>query len=539
MNSYDDVIERKAVDTSGQLGSLYDALRDRVTNKPTISGLDNLSFQPISECHVATGAAMQFLKEIKFDDTLLQNLLLGMIEPKGVSTLVDYHGPIDEHTHFLHYLYKHKEESFDIATQQIERIVIPPHNLNTATHTITKIVWGFEILCIIQNPDHQCTKSIRDLLNRLSLQLRNCNANLQLSPDDKCLIEKLSNVTMFGTERCFDNRTMSLSRILDELPTWPQNHMVYHQPLFYTICPLNLIYPNLHFPKWCRLSQQDQEDIRAIEPELICLHKLIVDLKRTFKNLPQSIVHLRVDRCANYITNEYHNILRRCEGSQEAIRDLLVSSRQGFCSYKDIYNRIFNRGSSSGDQGIKQLSDDAERWFKKIELIEKLNNDQVNYSDVLNIVKSQTTKFSLEDIFNQLEHHFSTQYDSVILWYSNDRLKREKSSEWEKIYQDLLVRKQQIPLIYVDFTDNHSRLNDFHTIRLTREPKSSSDLHQGKSLDSICVNLLYNPLYFSTLLRPLNSFVLIKFRSTFHITTTRTITIARTKMPIVITTTQN
>ena len=106
MNSSNDIIERKVIDTNGRLGSHYDVIRDRLVSDVTISGIENPTFQPTSECCVLSSTdsndVIHLLQAIKFDDALLHSLLFGIIQPSGISSLVTYDQPINEHIRFLY-----------------------------------------------------------------------------------------------------------------------------------------------------------------------------------------------------------------------------------------------------------------------------------------------------------------------------------------------------------------------------------------------------------------------------------------------------
>ncbi|CAF4679077.1 unnamed protein product, partial [Rotaria sp. Silwood2] len=60
--------------------------------------------------------------------------------------------------------------------------------------------------------------------------------------------------------------------------------------------------------------------------------------------------------------------------------------------------------------------------------------------------------------------------DSVILWYSSDRLKREQEDRWQQIDQELTSERQhveqRIELVYVDFTYFKEKLENFTIVRL-------------------------------------------------------------------------
>ncbi|CAF4379223.1 unnamed protein product [Rotaria sordida] len=97
-------IQRKAVDASGRLGSLYDASSDTLLKCCRVKKLENTQFHKDSICQVFQGTqinnVIHLLKAIKFDDALLQSILFGMVRPFGISSVINYNQPINNNTHF-------------------------------------------------------------------------------------------------------------------------------------------------------------------------------------------------------------------------------------------------------------------------------------------------------------------------------------------------------------------------------------------------------------------------------------------------------
>ncbi|CAF4959962.1 unnamed protein product, partial [Rotaria sp. Silwood1] len=144
MASVEHSIERKAIDVSGRLGSFYDQSSDAFVGYCSVQNLENSKDSIDSACQIFRGThinnAIDVLKAIKFHDALLQSILFGLVKPSGISSVINYNGPIDEYTLFLYDTYKHREEKLGAITdRKAHRTISPPSDLNNATHMVTEI----------------------------------------------------------------------------------------------------------------------------------------------------------------------------------------------------------------------------------------------------------------------------------------------------------------------------------------------------------------------------------------------------------------
>ncbi|CAF3774286.1 unnamed protein product [Rotaria sordida] len=162
-------------------------------------------------------------------DDLQQSILLCMVNPSGVCSLVNHNQSIHDNSRFLYYSYRSKEEELNFTAGNVDQIIRPPSSTR-ATHMITKIVWGIEILCIIPISNDQSVKTVDNLLESISNRLQNSKGNLVLSDIEKRQIAELINVTIYGSETCVNNPNTPLLVILNKLQEW-QKYEHFHHPL--------------------------------------------------------------------------------------------------------------------------------------------------------------------------------------------------------------------------------------------------------------------------------------------------------------------
>jgi len=206
-----------------------------------------------------------------------------------------------------------------------------------------------------------------------------------------------------------------------------------------------------------------------------------------FKNLPKNLPNLKVNECLKDIPDQFGVLLSKYEEFRTKLRTILIDVRRGTCEPIQINNVIFDKHYSSLRRpAIDMFHSDVKKSFRKIKLIERLNDDKITYTNVLDILQCQSIPLTLQDIDELLQDYFSEKYTSAILWYSSDRLKREKKDEWKKIYQKLTSERQQqathqIPLIYVDFSQCRQKLEDFDTKRLPIQSPSENRHNHPRS----------------------------------------------------------
>jgi hypothetical protein len=472
MESCPDAIKRKAVNVLGRLGALYDAYSDRLFKETRVKSVANAQFHQHSTCQVLSGAQwngiINLLKAIKFDDALLQSILLGMIKPSGISSFIDYNQPVDENTRFLYYSYTSREETLCVTAGIADQIVSLPSDLTNSTHMVTKIQWGFEILCVIKNPNHQSADEIERLLYKIAVQLQDCDQSLELNDEEKHQISELSNVTVFGSEKCVDSPNTPLITILTKLRDW-QSTKSFHYPLHYTLYPLSWLLNGKPFSERSIMLDQNNSDIAQMEHIIIRVRGSVKDLQQLFEKLPKNVSNSTTDRQLKRVTDEFAILLKTYEEFRNNLGRMLFNVRRGICKSTEI-NKIISdeRYSCLRKPATDVFYQDAERFVTKMKLIDRCNNDRIQYINAFDVLQYSSLHLTIGDIDETFVRYFSNKDGSTSIWYSSDRLARERATEWEQTYQQLLSERQQptqkISLIYADFSQCQYRLNDF-TIR--------------------------------------------------------------------------
>ncbi|CAF4825151.1 unnamed protein product, partial [Rotaria sp. Silwood2] len=282
-------IERKVIEASGRLGSLYDASTDNLIDRHAVQKVERKIPRRRSICRLLLGDQskdlISFLKDIDFDDAIRQSICLQMVTPNGISRLIEYNQPIDENTRFLYYSYRARKEWLDVTAHQTNRIVAAPSLPTEATHMITKILWGFEVLCIIQILKNEFANPVDRLLHHICDQLQDNRIPVKLSSNDRQLINQLNNIIVYGSETCVNQSNISLLTVLTRIQDWQKDSNV-HQPLIYTMQPLRWLYNNPQFDVPCTFPRPDNPHTARIENVINRINNQITDLGKIFLNLP-------------------------------------------------------------------------------------------------------------------------------------------------------------------------------------------------------------------------------------------------------------
>ncbi|CAF4333694.1 unnamed protein product, partial [Rotaria sp. Silwood2] len=478
-------IERKVIDASGRLDSLYDASTDNLVDRHSARSIEIKTPRQRSVCRLFSGDQSRelnsFLRDIDFDDAIRQSICLQMVTPSGVGRLIEYNRPINEKTRFLYYSYRDRKEKLNIKALKADKIVGAPRDPTKASHMITKILWGIEILCIIQIPNNQSVNAIDHVLLNICNQLKNNQIPIQLNDTDRRLINQLTDTTVFGSETCVDSSNTSISTVLTRIYDW-QNDRNLQQPLMYTMQPLRWLYSGPQFSDPYSLPNPTDPHIARIEMVINRIRNQIKDLTDIIHNLPINFSDATLNQRLKDVQQQYRFILDSQENLQDRLQRVLADVRRQRVRPLVLDNIIVDlRYECLRKTEMEKFRTNIQRLYNKSILIKKLKNNQIEYINALDIRPNQTVKMTINDTDVLLKRAYSNENFPVILWHSSDRLERIQQDRWQQIYQELTLERQhaaqRINLIYIDFTYFEERLENSIIVRLplTETPKNYHD----------------------------------------------------------------
>ncbi|CAF4343230.1 unnamed protein product [Rotaria sp. Silwood2] len=486
-------IERKVVDTSGRLGSLYDASTDTLIERHSPQETKSKLLDEPFVCRLFSGnesrELIDFLRYVGFDDAMQQSICLQMVKPQGISRLIEYNQSVNENTRFLYYSYRHREEKQKCKCRQANTtnpaLLIPTES----TYKIKKIIWGIEILFIIQIEKNQPIDTIHQILLYICQQLGSNYLPIQLHNNDRRLIDQLTNITVYGSETCVDPHSTSMLSTLTRIQDW-QSNLNFHQPLIYTMEKLRRHNDGSSNSEVDHLRRSDDFAITEVNIIINPLNSRIKNITQNFQNLPKSFSSITLNQCLEDLQQQYRSVLVSQNNLLECFREEVVNIRRQ-CQRSIVLNNILKnqRYECLAKTEMENFQNIIQQLLNKSKFLETLNEDQIQYINANDIRSNKKILTTISDVDTILERTYFN--DNVILWYSSDNMKLEREDEWRQTYQELLLElprcEPRRKLIYVDFSDFEQKLEYFKIVRF---PSTIHNDDKSTSLPPIEINVL-------------------------------------------------
>lgn len=465
-------IKRKVIDIRGRLGSLYDSTTDVLIDQYSVERFKTKQPNKRHACEIFRGNnqskdPVNYLEFIGFNRELQQSIRHQRMPISGVARIIEYNQSITSNTRFFYYSYHHLTDELNVQARKAHEIVSPPQGSTDADYMITKIEWGFEILCIIQISQHISHEIVDQLLFRIRSRLKLNQLPIDLDENDRRIIDQLNNITIFGTETCLDDSYTPLHIILDRISIW-QNDDKIHRPLIYTMQPLRWLFGAQIDRRPVAQSLESRKQIDNIYKYLQRIDNQLKDLSQMLYRLPRKFPSEILNQRLRTFQQHYQLLINTQKDLEQHVQNIILDVRKQRVSSTALNQLINNLDYHCLQQSeIICFRTDVTRLLNKAQFIDELNKDgfeYINAFDIGSITHGSTVTIEIIDAV--LRQKFSRENNPVILWYTGDRLKREHATKWREIYEHLLIERQRTRLIYVDFTQCQQRLEKQLIIRL-------------------------------------------------------------------------
>lgn len=467
-------IKTKVVDIRGRLGSLYDTTTNVLIDEHSSRRYQTKSIS-YHKCEVFTGANLKnpisFLGRLEFSPDLQQSIRHQRVPISGVARVAEYNQPITENTRFFYYCCCTTKDKLEVKARKAHEVVPPPQGPTDADYMITKIEWGFEILCVIQIPQRVSVQAVDQLLLRIRSQLKHNQLPVRFDDNDRRIINQLDNITIFGTETCINDPYTSLHTVLGGIRNWQHNDNL-HQPIIYTMQPLRWLYGRQTNPTPVRPPSNSTEPIKQAKNYMQRINDQIEDINKMFYRIPGKFPSNVLNQRLKTLQQNYQSILDRQEELDERIQKTIVDINRRQTSPGELKAHInSSRFQCLQLTEINNFRIEVERLLNKAKLIDELKKDRIEYINAFDVGSERENATATNEAIDAiLRRDFSRENGVVILWYSGDRLKREDADKWKQIHGHLLATRQRASqrtrLIYVDFTQCKQRLEDQCIVRL-------------------------------------------------------------------------
>lgn len=462
------IIERKAVDTAGRLGTAYDASCDKVVAINDMKRHQVTVSNKHSTCEIFPGHKstdiIDYLKKMNFDDAIRQSLLLEMIQPSGVSSVISYDGPINENTRFLYYLYRHKTEKLNLTNENATKILSRSQYFAPSTHVITEIQWGIEILCVIQIPNEKPVEIVDNLLHSISQRLNNNKHKFILKDGERMQIKQLKNVNIYISKDYMKTSNQPLEAVLTELPGWLEREFIFHQPLVYTMHALKWLFKDNVFTEMNDFTDSMNDFIERIQFMSRYINITIRESDALLKKCSEKLLILKLNERLKGFQSEFSALSKTQGRFLKDCQTTVITLRRNALKLERTNGNKLEQSYDSLKTELDVFFKCLEQQWNKVLLLEKLSEDLIDYKDLSEILPRTPKSKTFEEIHAALRSHFVENKTSVILFYSSNQLKQGNEDKWKEKYRQFLLKKQNsteaTTLIYVDFIQYEQILQD-------------------------------------------------------------------------------
>ncbi|CAF4073751.1 unnamed protein product [Rotaria sordida] len=443
-------IKRTAIDSYGRLGSLYDGCQDQLLGILDITFERSLiQLYDKTQCILEKGEKnykRNLLELINIDEQLRLSLLLNLTSKSGIATIIDYPYIINEYTRILHYSYIHQEERFPDEIEKIRERLESCLIKTNATHIITGISWGIDIVIILQLPSDDNIVSMIDIvLEKYRAYLNgDCN-DFKLTRDDVNSYKHIIDTKVYSNIPAITEMT-TLHNIFHSISHLKTDNTQYQQ-LYYILYPIsNSSYKYLDSIKNIRFEQYLYELSTSMKIIEIYFNKDILNLlcghfKERFSNAYKQWLNLK---------NEYINLIER-------LSKLVIEIRCGQ-KHTSTLDRILNHAAQIIlKNNIFDLCEDLTDLYNKGYLITNLNHQNIQYC---NVIERKIDKNDNEDT---LKHKLIIDEHIDRILCSNDLLNKNNPIKFKKLCNNLIDEFKnniKLHLIYADFSYCTYELHD-------------------------------------------------------------------------------
>ncbi|CAF4222296.1 unnamed protein product [Rotaria sp. Silwood2] len=496
MHIFTETITRTAIDISGRLGSLYNGWRDQILGVLDISTMKTSIIRnqsvlcKIQRCE--TNESPNLARMIGIEDELRLSALLNFVSNIGISSIIDYPHSINKYTRCFRYHYlDHKEHLFN-DPNQVEKSKETLLSDSSATHIITEISLGIDIVVILQlPPDDKLANDIDAALEKIRDHLQNSSKIMIIASDVERLFDRILFTTVYSNifKLVQMNKFLDLCRNLNQFKKNP----IDCELLRYRLSPIKWFFPE-YTGEVIRYSPLESELRDIFESDL--LQSSIV-LKQTCSRLDENTRRLLQKHLASQLL-EAHRLYSQGKVYHEDVvrrlQSLIVTIRSGQEISADIAQIFRDEPYIIWRKTIDDLNMYTSHLQSKANMINELQRLRFEYCNALDR--------GIQDSDDQtiIEQKLGRYEQPQRFLCSTDILNNTNPSQWNYLRNQLIRERngnEKIRLIYVDFSYCTFKLAETVILDSSLTPPSSprtstqsASLLPSSTLDIINILLL-------------------------------------------------
>jgi GTP-binding protein EngB required for normal cell division len=497
------IIQRRAVDSSGRIGSLYDANLDCLLSQLSAIAWDSsIKLYNSVRCELIIGSidkSQNLLKMIGIDDDLRLNIRLNVRPGNGIAAVINHPSPVGKYTRFLYFFYINREERLlDDPTKAKKSLKLLAHQA-TATHIITDVTFGIDIVVVLQlSHKGKVAADIDIVLEKIRARLANFNDTSDFIEDDLNILEKITETKAYSNASEL-TKMASLLQICQYINGCKKKPDAY-PPVNYTLQPIEWLYPMEHGSNSSYISLKTG-DSDYVEKHLISLSNRVKQLKYSLREdiISQHFEHLKEQ--ADVMQIQWQNVKKAYEAELERLRGFIFDIHNGKKRASDIDQALREGQQLALNDSIREMEQQINNLKEKGKFIIDLQNE---YCDYYNVAQHNRDKDVDEETLKQ-KLIDDDEYSLTLC--SSDTLRNGKPEIWDDFYGQLSGKRQKNPnlrLRYADFSYCAFQLRK--TVILTNKQQKKNELVEQNILllgesgvgKSTFVNAFVNYLKFKT-----------------------------------------
>ncbi|CAF4911032.1 unnamed protein product [Rotaria sp. Silwood1] len=479
--SSSDIIKRKAINAFGYLSSLYDGYRDCLIvqvnrNVPKQSFKSSRS----AKCIIINGnsdASHNILRTIDIENDLRLSLLLNLTPKIGIAAILNYSYRINEYTRFLYYSWIDREEQVSNEIIRNLKLIDSIKPEISATHIITGINYGIDVLVVLQLPSETgLISEIDHTLQKITRSLSNDNDIVSLlTIEENDRLRKITNITIYSNIPDL-TALNNISIFLDQLQKIQKKFNSY-PPITYFLQPLTVVYSQ-HMRNNIKFNILPSEVNNNLEQYILHKREMIINFTKSFPKDLQKFFSGYLDVKLFDAYKQSLHMMKKYLFEIDHLSELIIGFRNGHVKISAIDDVLSNKKQIILKNERTELVQNLNDLEAKANLINDLFNQNFRYC---NVVERDINKYDNENTI-RMKLIETDNRDRVLC--SDDTLNQNNQEQFNKLRFYLIQEQQRnsnLRLIYADFSYCSYKLHNMFIL----PSNNNTNLSNQKSYSSI------------------------------------------------------
>ncbi|CAM4829272.1 unnamed protein product [Rotaria magnacalcarata] len=482
-------IEHVAIDSSGDLGSLYNEYFDSIVQTPSRSSpRETIQIEDPVKCDLIDGSrekSQNLLALIGMRENARLNTLLNFVPRNRLTSIINHPYPIDKYTRLIYYCYTNRNEKLPRDAAAFRKLSQQKDRHTGATHIITSFSLGIGVILIIQLlPNDQIVAQVDKVLRKCVRILKGTHKATAITSNDENLMQQNTSIVVYSNISYLTGVT-SLRDVCQFINRRDESTEIF-RPLAYNLNPIQLFYP-----------EYAQTGLPCIPVESSCNRKIeeyLLQYLDTLKRLKQSLDSKETQVLSVNLEEPFYELQRRWlnlknlyEHDVQLLKDLVNDIRHGRSDTSRVDEIISNKKIQTiYDNKVKSIVDDLHNLEHKEQWIADLIKRKFQYYNVGKFGVLQTdSELTIKEKLN-----LNDSYNRILC--STDHLNKNNAEKFNRLHHDLVEHNRKNPashLTYADFSYCRFPLKDITILSSQDQPEGQKGSKERGNSSSTCDNI--------------------------------------------------